>query len=43
MIESRFPLTRSFSEGLFCWARLRDAKQTILYINDMRDRFVFVP
>ena len=41
--ESRFPLRRSFSKDLFCWARLRKLKQTILYVNHMRDRFVFVP
>ena len=41
--ESRFPLTRSFSKDLFCWVRLRKLKQTILYIKNMRNRFVFVP
>lgn len=44
--ESRFPLARSFTKGLFCWirlwARLRSMKQTILYVNYMQDRFVFV-
>ncbi len=41
--ESRFPLRRSFSKDLFCWVRLRKLKQTILYISDMQNRFVFVP
>lgn len=30
-------------EGPFCWAILRNTKQTILYANHMRDRFVFAP
>lgn len=41
MIESRFPLIGGLIGLLFCAADRRNGRQTILYINDMRDCFLF--
>ncbi len=39
--ESRFPLTRSFLKDLFCLARVRNTKQTVLYITGYAKSFCF--